>query len=213
MFQTPNPAWPPPSHFLPSQPERMKDLSVKTWSAIAGSGPVPWRQAPSLFSRPDTQSNVQSRMPFEIDVSGGIDRHHICERLSNASPEMKQERSYERFVNGKLRLGPSETLQNGNSGLDMKEQPYPFVNDFKPVFLKNDSSTSNLSARASSSKMTDDAQLSAIISQPSVVSTPVGRQVSHIAVDSSGESQIRNGKGEEMGEAETSCFPLSPSNN
>ncbi|KAL0398658.1 UNVERIFIED_CONTAM: B3 domain-containing protein [Sesamum radiatum] len=205
--KTPNPAWPPPSHFLPSQPERMKDLSVKTWSAIAGSGPVPWRQAPSLFSRPDTQSNVQSRMPFEIDVSGGIDRHHICERLSNASPEMKQERSYERFVNGKLRLGPSETLQNGNAGLDMKEQPYPFVNDFKPVFLKNDSSTSNLSARASSSKMTDDAQLSAIISQPSVVSTPVGRQVSHIAVDSSGESQIRNGKGRGDGRGRNQLLP------
>ncbi|XP_011096215.1 B3 domain-containing protein Os07g0563300 [Sesamum indicum] len=204
---TPNPAWPPPSHFLPSQPERMKDLSVKTWSAIAGSGPVPWRQAPSLFSRPDTQSNVQSRMPFEIDVSGGIDRHHICERLSNASPEMKQERSYERFVNGKLRLGPSETLQNGNAGLDMKEQPYPFVNDFKPVFLKNDSSTSNLSARASSSKITDDAQLSAIISQPSAVSSPVGRQVSHIVVDSSGESQIRNGKARGDGRGRNQLLP------
>ncbi|KAL2244831.1 UNVERIFIED_CONTAM: B3 domain-containing protein [Sesamum indicum] len=205
--KTPNPAWPPPSHFLPSQPERMKDLSVKTWSAIAGSGPVPWRQAPSLFSRPDTQSNVQSRMPFEIDVSGGIDRHHICERLSNASPEMKQERSYERFVNGKLRLGPSETLQNGNAGLDMKEQPYPFVNDFKPVFLKNDSSTSNLSARASSSKITDDAQLSAIISQPSAVSSPVGRQVSHIVVDSSGESQIRNGKARGDGRGRNQLLP------
>ncbi|KAL0353148.1 UNVERIFIED_CONTAM: B3 domain-containing protein [Sesamum angustifolium] len=207
MFQTPNPAWPPPSHFLPSQPERMKDLSVKTWSAIAGSGPVPWRQAPSLFSRPDTQSNVQSRMPFEIDVSGGIDRHHICERLSNASPEMKQERSYERFVNGKLRFGPSETLQNGNAGLDMKEQPYPLLNDFKPVFLKNDSSTSNLSARASSSKMTDDAQLSAIISQPSAVSTPIGRQVSHIGVDSSGESQIRNGKARGDGRGRNQLLP------
>ncbi|KAL0363320.1 UNVERIFIED_CONTAM: B3 domain-containing protein [Sesamum calycinum] len=200
--ETPNPAWPPPSHFLPSQPERMKDLSVKTWSAIAGSGPVPWRQAPSLFSRPDTQSNVQSRMPFEIDVSGGIDRHHICERLSNASPEMKQERSYERFVNGKLRLGPSETLQNENAGATLS-----FVNDFKPVFLKNDSSTSNLSARASSSKMTDDAQLSAIISQPSAVSTPIGRQVSHIGVDSSGESQIRNGKARGDGRGRNQLLP------
>lgn len=88
-IQTPNPAWPPPLQFLPSQPERMKDLSVKTWSAIAGSGPVPWRQAPSLFNSSSIQANVQLRMPFEIDVSGGIDRYVVCERLSIASPEIK----------------------------------------------------------------------------------------------------------------------------
>lgn len=115
-IQTPNPAWPPPLHFLPSQPERMKDLSVKTWSAIAGSGPVPWRQAPSLFNSSSTQANVQLRMPFEIDVSGGIDRYGVCEGSSIASPEIKQESSYYRLANGKLRFGPCETLQNGIMG-------------------------------------------------------------------------------------------------
>lgn len=115
-IQTPNPAWPPPLHFLPSQPERMKDLSVKTWGAIAGSGPVPWRRAPSLFNSSSIQANVQLRMPFEIDVSGGIDRHGVCEGLSVASPEIKQESSHYRLANGKLRFGPCETLQNGNMG-------------------------------------------------------------------------------------------------
>ncbi|KAI3456328.1 hypothetical protein Pfo_012991 [Paulownia fortunei] len=207
---TPNPAWPPPLHFLPSQPERMKDLSGKTWSAIAGSGPVPWRQAPSLFSGSDIQSNVQLRVPFEMDVSGGTDRYRVCERLSTASPEMKQKRSYERLVNEKLRLGPSETLQNGNTGLNVKEQPYPFVNDFKPVFPKNDSSSSNLNlATASSSKIeTDDAQLSSILSDPPAISIPVGKQLcSHSGMDSCSEAQIRNGKARGDGRGRNQLLP------
>ncbi|KAK6124420.1 hypothetical protein DH2020_041840 [Rehmannia glutinosa] len=164
--KTPNPAWPPPPlHFLPSQPERMKDLSVKTWSSIAGSG--------------------------------GIDRYRVCDRLSTAPPEMKQEHSYERLIAGKLRLGPSETLQNGNTGHDVREQPYPFVNDIKPIFPKNDSSSSNLNlATASSSKIeADDAHLSSILSEPPSISIPVGKQgCIHSGVDLCGEPQMLSGK-------------------
>lgn len=94
----------------------MKDLSVKSWSAIAGSGPVPWRQAATLFNGSEIQANLQLRMPFETEESGSMDRYGVCERLSAASPERKQERSYERSVSGKWRLGLSETLQNGNMG-------------------------------------------------------------------------------------------------
>lgn len=55
-------------------------------------------------------------VPFEIDELGSMDRYGVCEKLSMASPERKQERSYERAVNGRWRLGLSETLQNGNMG-------------------------------------------------------------------------------------------------
>ncbi|PIN10828.1 hypothetical protein CDL12_16575 [Handroanthus impetiginosus] len=205
---TPNPAWPPPSHFLPSQPERMKDLSVKTWNAVAGSGPVPWRQAPSLFSGSDIQSNVQPRMPFEVDVSGSIDRYRISERLSTASPEMKQERSYERLVNGKLRLGPADTLQNGNAGFSMKEHSSPFVNDFKPLFQKNDSSSNLNLATASSSKIeADNTQVPAPLSQQPVVSIPVDKQVCHSGMDSSAEAQMRNGKARGEGRGRNQLLP------
>ncbi|KAL3851277.1 hypothetical protein ACJIZ3_013159 [Penstemon smallii] len=210
--KTPNPAWPPPSHFLPSQPERMKDLSVKSWSAIAGSGPVPWRQAPNLFNGSNLQSQVHQRVPFEIGVSGGNDRFRFCGRLSTASPEMKQESSYERLVNEKLRHGPFErissfeTLQYGNAGVNRKEHLHPSVNDFQQIFQKKDSSSSNLSlVTVSSSKAeTDDTQLSAVLSH----SGTVGNHVCwHNGMHSSGEAQIHNGKTRGDGRGRNQLLP------
>ncbi|XP_057764633.1 B3 domain-containing protein Os07g0563300-like isoform X2 [Salvia miltiorrhiza] len=206
---TPNPAWPPPLHFLPSQPERMKDLSMKTWNAIAGSGPVPWRQAPSLFNGSSIQANDQLKVPFEVDVSGGIDRYGLCERLSMASPEIKQERSYERLANGKLRLGLPETLQNGNIGLNVKEQHCPFTSDFKPIYPRNDTSSNlSLGIASSSKNEIDDAPVSAILSQLPSVPISLGKQVcSQSGMDSSGEGQIRNGKSRGDGRSRNQLLP------
>lgn len=116
-LQTPNPAWPPPSLFIPLQPERIKDVPIKNWSPIAGSGPVPWRQAPSVFSGSGFQSELQSKAPFDLDVPGGIDRLRINERLSFTPMEKrKQEESFEKLMNGSLRTGASEIPGNGNAG-------------------------------------------------------------------------------------------------
>ncbi|KAL7088850.1 hypothetical protein ACP275_13G153600 [Erythranthe tilingii] len=195
---TPNPAWPPPLHFLPSQPERMKDLSAKSWSPIVGSGPVPWRQAPSLFNGLDVPCNMQLRMPVEADVSSGIDRYRICERLSTASPEMKQGCSFERLVNGNMRHGPFEKPQNGNTGLNVKEKRYSFVNNFKPVFPKNDSSSANLNlVTVSSSKIeTGNEHICGLLPPSSAISIPVAQKVcSRKGMDLSGDTHMRNGKG------------------
>ena len=120
IFQTPNPAWPPPSHFLPMLPERIKDLSAKSWCQIAGSGPVPWRQAPSLFSSSPSHSDLQPKMPFEVDIPSGIDRLIGIERSSASSLEKKKvDDSSDRLVNGCLKLGSSEIHDNGNAGFDL----------------------------------------------------------------------------------------------
>lgn len=79
----------------------------------------------------------------------------------------------------------------------MKEQHYPFPNNFKPVFPKNDSSSSNynLGSGSSSKIETDDAPVSAVISLSPAFSIPVGKQVcSQSGIESSIEAQIRNGK-------------------
>lgn len=115
MFQTPNPAWPPPSQFLPSQHRNLKDLSMKSWR-IAGSGPLPWRKAPSFFNDSGFQFELQPGMPVEVDVVHGIDRFGISERFSISSLEKKQENFFERLIDGKPIVGPSETLEDGISG-------------------------------------------------------------------------------------------------
>lgn len=117
MFQTPNPAWPPPSLFLPVLPERNKDFSSKNWTQITGSGPMPWRQAPSLFSSSSAQLELQPRIPFEVDTRSGSDRLFSIERLSTASLERKTaDKLSERLMNGSLKLGASDVLENGNAG-------------------------------------------------------------------------------------------------
>lgn len=92
---------------------------MKNWSSIAGSGPVPWRQAPSLFNGSSVQSELQPRVPvpIEFDVSGGLDRLRLNEKLSSSCSERrKKEDSFERLMNGSLRIGASEISGSGNSG-------------------------------------------------------------------------------------------------
>ncbi|XP_073302344.1 B3 domain-containing protein Os07g0563300-like isoform X1 [Primulina huaijiensis] len=191
---TPNPAWPPPSRSLPSQPERMKDLSVKTLSATVGSGPEPWNPAPNLFNGFTIPSNVQPRMPFEIDLLGGMDRFRICQRFSTASLGTK-DNSFERLVDGKSRIGPRESFVNGAS---CKEQSNSSINDFGPItFPKNDSAVggSFMAATSSKNEANDSTQISAILSQPFTPSIQVGKQIwNHNRVGSSSEVQPCNGK-------------------
>ncbi|XP_073136515.1 B3 domain-containing protein Os07g0563300-like isoform X2 [Henckelia pumila] len=191
---TPNPAWPPPYRFLPSQPERMKDLSVKTLSATVGSGPEPWNPAPNLFNGFTIPSIVQPRMPSEIDLLGGMDRFRICQRLSTVSLEMK-DNSFERLVDGKSRIGPIETFVNEAS---CKEQSNSSINDFGLIaFPKNDSAVpvSCVVATSSRTEANEATQLSPIFSQPFISSIQVGKQVwNHNRVGSSCEVQPCTGK-------------------
>ncbi|KAG6696658.1 hypothetical protein I3842_09G158800 [Carya illinoinensis] len=123
VLWTSNPAWPASLCFNSLLPERLKDLSVKNWSQLAGSGPVPWRQAPSLFnSIIPPPPELQSRIPFEVDMSSGINKLNSSERLST-SPLEKKKIDYfsERLMNGSLKLGAREMLENGNAGIKCEE--------------------------------------------------------------------------------------------
>jgi len=112
VFQTSNPAWSPLFYHAPF-PERLKDLSVKSWSQLAGSGPVPWRQAPSLFNPSAAQSELQTRMPYEVD------RLNTGERFSAPSLEKRKVEDFsEKFINGNLRIRLQDIVENGNAGTD-----------------------------------------------------------------------------------------------
>ncbi|XP_057499907.1 B3 domain-containing protein Os07g0563300-like [Actinidia eriantha] len=184
---TPNPAWPPPSLFLPVPPERTKDLSAK-------SGPVPWLQTPSLFSSSSAQSDLQPRIPFEVVIPSGIDRLTRTERLSASSFEKKKlEDSYERLVNSSLKLGAVDILENGNAGISCGEQANPSVNmPHKSPFSNNDTSTSHFSVAVSAvspNKAEDQTKV-----YNSHAPRPTPSTVGHNGVEPFGDSQICNGR-------------------
>lgn len=98
-------------------PERIKDLSVKNWTQLAGSGPVPWRQAPSLFNSAIPQAELRPRLPYEVDLSAGIDRINASERLSVPSLEKRKLEDFsERLMNGGLKSGSRDIPENANAG-------------------------------------------------------------------------------------------------
>lgn len=89
---------------------------------MAGSGPVPWRQAPSLFNTSVTRPEVQPRAstPFEVDASTSTDRLVTSERrVASSSIDNKRRKEYsDRFMNGIIKLGAVESFENGSAGID-----------------------------------------------------------------------------------------------
>ncbi|XP_024992693.1 B3 domain-containing protein Os07g0563300 isoform X2 [Cynara cardunculus var. scolymus] len=99
---TPNPTWPSASHFLQGPAERIRDISSKNWRSISGSGPVPWRQAPSLFNASKVQPEFQS-------VLGSIDNPLATEQLSSCSlGKSTANEPSEKLVNESWQVGASE---------------------------------------------------------------------------------------------------------
>lgn len=93
-------------------PERVKDLSVTNWSSIAASGPKPCRQAPTFFDQ-----DLHPKMPVEVDISTGINRHIGSKKLTNSPIEKRNNLDASgRLVNGSLKHGASLLLENGTSG-------------------------------------------------------------------------------------------------
>ncbi|KAK2977126.1 hypothetical protein RJ640_017650 [Escallonia rubra] len=196
---TPNPAWPPPSNFLPVLPERIKDISVKNWNPIAGSGPVPWRQAPSLFNASSAQSELHPKMPFEVEIPGGIDRLLASERLSASSlDKKKKEDSSERLVNGSLKGTPA-TVENGTAVINCEGKPEPSIKvPQQSPFIKDETSTPHFSLALTSlskNETNDQSKVSGSYAQRGHPPLPVGKQLgSHNGTFSSGETQVRNGR-------------------
>ncbi|RVW46291.1 B3 domain-containing protein [Vitis vinifera] len=188
-------AWPP--HFFLPLPERLKD-PVKNWSQ---SQPVGHWRAPNLFNTSIPQSDLRPRMPSEADLSTGVDRLIVSERSSASSMEKKKiEDSSERSMNGGLKLGALEMLENGNSGTNCEEQPASCVNIPQQSSSLNDDHSAPLLSLAvpyaSSSETNGQTVVSGTLSQPTP-SPPLAKKFSghpHNGVDSSGEAQVRNGR-------------------
>lgn len=117
LVQPLNPAWPPSLLFHSALPDRLKDLSVKNWSQLAGSGPVPWRQAPSMFNSSLPSGELHHRAPYEVDISAALNKLNTSERLPVSLEKRKNEDFSERFLNGSLKQCGQDICENGTAGV------------------------------------------------------------------------------------------------
>ncbi|KAG7960199.1 hypothetical protein I3843_10G111400 [Carya illinoinensis] len=198
VLWTSNPAWPTSLCFNSLLPERLKDLSVKSWSHLAGSGPVPWRQAPSLFNSSIPPQELQSRVPHEVDISSGTNKLNGSERLSSSPLEKKKTDDFsESLMNGSLKLGAREILENGNAGIKCEESHSSCLSQ-QPPSIKEDPSTPKFSLtvpHASSNET--NGQIGVSGTHLRTTSTPLPKQFHgnlHGGVNLSGEAQVRNGR-------------------
>lgn len=106
--QQSNLPWPPPFSLQSRLSERLRDLSAKNWSQLAGSGPVPWKQAPSLFN-PASSSDRHSEVPSVVEISS-VDNIYGNERLPASSLEKKNEDLSGISTNWNVKLGARELM-------------------------------------------------------------------------------------------------------
>ncbi|XP_044460534.1 B3 domain-containing protein Os07g0563300-like isoform X2 [Mangifera indica] len=201
VLLAPNPSWPPYWFYQMPFCERLKDLSVKNWTHLAGSGPVPWRQAPSLFNSSIPQPELHPRVSYEVDLSTGIDRLNTGERLPIPSLEKRKIEGFsERLMNGGLKGASRDILDNGNTGINCDEQPSACLNKpHQSSSSKGDSSTTHFSSSvpyASPNETNGQFRISGAHLRPSFQLSMV-KQIhgnSHNGLDSMGETQIRHGR-------------------
>ncbi|KAI5448132.1 B3 domain-containing protein Os07g0563300 [Lathyrus oleraceus] len=177
--------------------ERLRDISAKNWSQLAGSGPVPWKQAPSLFNsasssdqHPDGHSVVELSNNFDTNYGGN-------ERLPTSSLEKKNEDFSGISANWNVKLGSREmVLMNGMRNDDKSS---PCLNMCQQHHsLKEDSSSQPFGLSVPYSSPNERNGLIGVTGIHSQQTPPhPGKQFSgtmHLALDSSGEAQVRNGR-------------------
>ncbi|XP_044497204.1 B3 domain-containing protein Os07g0563300-like isoform X2 [Mangifera indica] len=201
VLLAPNPSWPPFLFYQMSLPERLKDLSIKNWTQFASSGPVPWRQAPSLFNSLIPQSESHPRVSYDVDLSTSIERINANERLTTPCLEKRKIEDFsERLMNGGLKGASRDILEDGKTGINCEEQPSACLNKpHQSSSSKDDPSTTHFGLAvpyASPNERNGQLGISGAhlrpALQPSMVKQIHGN--SHNGLDAMSETQIRNGR-------------------
>ncbi|KAG5131215.1 hypothetical protein JHK84_037612 [Glycine max] len=176
--------------------DRLRDLSAKGWSQLAGSGPVPWKQAPSLFNSASS-SDLIPEVPSLVELSNSFDKMYCNERLPASALEKKNEDLSGIPVNWNVKLGSREMmLMNGMRNEDKSSSCLNMCQ--QPSSLKEESSPQPFGLAVPNSCQNErNGQLGVTGSHPQQTPPPPGKQFNgtmHLAPDSSGEAQIRNGR-------------------
>ncbi|XVE87946.1 hypothetical protein DITRI_Ditri19aG0029300 [Diplodiscus trichospermus] len=207
-----NSSSPPSLLFHPSFSERFKDYSAKGWSQLVGLGRVPWRQAPSLFNSSIPQPELYSRVPYEVDLSTGIDRLNVGDRLSTPLEKKKIDDFSEKLMNGPLKLGTQDIHENGNSGVNCEEQPSSCLTKCQQPSQKEEPSNPPFGLAVpytSPNEANGQIGVSGTHLRPNP-QPPLAKQFHsniHNGLDSSGETQTRNGRPRPDGRGRNQLFP------
>ncbi|XP_031393777.1 B3 domain-containing protein Os07g0563300 isoform X2 [Punica granatum] len=190
--KTASPAWPASLFFHASSPDRLKDHPVKL-NQLAGSGPVPWRQAPSLFNSCIPRPELHPRSPYEVD--GSINTDRLLPRERYAPLDFS-----ERLMNGSVKQGPIEKYENGHAALRTEEHQSCFMNNPQhSVSLKEEPSTPQFGL-ATSYALTNETNGHLGVAGPQFRPAPPPTLAKHFygnmlhEINSPVENQIRNGR-------------------
>ncbi|KAJ4981126.1 hypothetical protein NE237_031963 [Protea cynaroides] len=186
-------------------------------SAVAGQ----WHHVPNLWNTATAQSELHPKIPYEIDRSNGIDKLISAECPSaTAMVKTKSEDPSERVASSSLKFVPPERFANGSSGdcgpVETKKgvtaepgkntpaaalnyESHPSVNMSVQSTLKDDTSSLHVGfglPYALPNVANGPSKVSAPQSQhqtPPAITKPF-MAVPHNAVESSSETQVRNGR-------------------
>ncbi|XP_027933510.1 B3 domain-containing protein Os07g0563300-like isoform X1 [Vigna unguiculata] len=176
--------------------DRLRDLSTKGWNQLAGSGPVPWKQAPSLFNSASS-SDLIPDVPSLAELSNSFDKMYCNERLPASALEKKSEDYTGLPVHWNVTICPREMkLMNGMRNEDKASSCLNMCQ--QPSSLKEESSPQPFGLPVPNSCQNErNGQLGVTGSHPQQTPPPPGKQFNgtmHLAPDSSGEAQVRNGR-------------------
>ncbi|XP_068497031.1 B3 domain-containing protein Os07g0563300-like isoform X1 [Phaseolus vulgaris] len=176
--------------------DRLRDLSAKGWNQLAGSGPVPWKQAPSLFNSASS-SDLISDVPSLAELSSSFDKMYCNERLPASALEKKSEDFPGLPVHWNVTICPRE-MKHMN-GMRNEDKASSCLNMCQqPSSMKEESSPQPFGLPVPNSCQNErNGQLGVTGSHPQQTPPPPGKQFNgtmHLAPDSSGEAQVRNGR-------------------
>ncbi|CAJ1961548.1 unnamed protein product [Sphenostylis stenocarpa] len=176
--------------------KKLRDLSAKGWNQLAGSGPVPWKQAPSLFNSASS-SDLIPDVPSLAELSNSFDKMYCNERLPASALEKKSEDFSGLPVHWNVTICPREMkLMNGMRNEDKASSCLTMCQ--QPPSQKEESSPQPFGLPVPNSCQNErNGQLGVTGSHPQQTPPPPVKQFNgtmHLTPDSSGEAQVRNGR-------------------
>ncbi|KAL1365057.1 hypothetical protein HN51_013165 [Arachis hypogaea] len=174
--------------------ERLRDISTNNWNQLAGSGPVPWKQAPSLYNSVSS-SNLQPGVASLVELTHKLGKIYGNERLPAFSLGKKNE-NFPGISNWNTKLASQEImLVNGAMNEDKPSSCLNICQQSSSV--KEDSSPQPFALPvpyASPNERNGQTGGNQLQQTPPA---PLGKQYSgtvHLSLDTSGETQVRNGR-------------------